>query len=92
MRRRITASTLALVVAVSAGAASGATRQEAARDGVRYLISRQHANGSFPGFSPIGSTADAALAMAMAVMVMVSSFEREVRTWLETALVAGAGH
>lgn len=66
MRRRITASTLALVVAVSAGAASGATRQEAARDGVRYLIGRQHANGSFPGFSPIGSTADAALAMSIA--------------------------
>lgn len=45
---------------------SGVTRQTAARHGVRYLIARQHANGSFSGFSPIGSTADAALAMAVA--------------------------
>lgn len=68
MRRRFIASTLALALASSAwsSVAVGATRQEAARDGVRYLISRQHANGSFPGFSPIGSTADAALAMSIA--------------------------
>ena len=68
MRRRIIFSTLALLVAAStlSSAASGATRQKAARDGVRYLIGRQHNNGSFPGFSPIGSTADAALAMSIA--------------------------
>lgn len=69
MRRRIICSTLTVVVVSSsmlAGIAAGATRQEVARDGVRYLIGRQHANGSFPGFSPIGSTADAALAMAIA--------------------------
>ena len=68
MRRRIIASTLALAVVSTALAnvATGATRKEVARDGVRYLIGRQHANGSFPGFSPIGSTADAALAMSLA--------------------------
>jgi hypothetical protein len=33
---------------------------------VRYLIGRQHADGSFPGFSPLGSTADAALSMSIA--------------------------
>lgn len=79
MRRRFTVSTLALgvisslvlvstvlvsTVLVNTGLA--ATRIEVARDGVRYLIGRQHPNGSFPGFSPLGSTADAALAMSTA--------------------------
>lgn len=68
MRRRFIVSALALVVVSTAlpDIATGATRKEVARDGVRYLIGRQHSNGSFPGFSPIGSTADAALAMSVA--------------------------
>src|SRR5688500_17325963 len=69
MRRRIVVSTLALVAISSSllpSVATGATRKEVARDGVRYLIGRRQANGSFPGFSPIGSTADAVLAMSVA--------------------------
>lgn len=68
-RRRIVVSTLALAVISSvalSASAIGATRQELARDAVRYLIGRQHDNGSFPGFSPVGSTADAVLAMSVA--------------------------
>lgn len=67
MRHRTFVSTLVglLLLSLSASAV-GATRQEVARDAVRYLVSRQHDNGSFPGFSPIGSTADAALSMTIA--------------------------
>lgn len=56
----------ASLLAMSVPASSATSRVRAARHGVRYLIGRQHANGSFSGFSPLGSTADGALAMAMA--------------------------
>jgi hypothetical protein len=58
----------ALVVTVLAGvpADAGPSRKHRARVAVRYLMSEQKNNGSFPAFSPIGSTADAVVSMAAA--------------------------
>jgi hypothetical protein len=42
------------------------TDQDRAAAGAAYLTTRQRANGSIPAFSPIGSTADAVLALVAA--------------------------
>jgi hypothetical protein len=60
---RASAVALALTV-VAAGPAGAATDVERARLAVHWLSHRLNENGSFPGFSPIGSTADAVVSMA----------------------------
>lgn len=57
---------IALVLAVVLPSSAEVPATSSARHGVRYLIERQGPNGSFPGFSPVGSTADAVIAMASA--------------------------
>ncbi len=69
--RRAVATSVAAALLAAAPAASGAAAEgpkdvRRSRLAVRYMLSRQHANGSFPGFSPVGSTADAVLTMAAA--------------------------
>ena len=53
-----------VVLAVPAGAAP--TRTERARMAVHWLSHEQAADGSFPGFSPIGSSADAVVSFVAA--------------------------
>lgn len=54
----------AVVMAGSVPAGAGPTHKRRARLGVSYIQFRQHGDGSVPGFSLIGSTADAILAAA----------------------------
>ncbi|HWC14735.1 MAG TPA: hypothetical protein VG929_09075 [Actinomycetota bacterium] len=67
-QRSVRACALSLVVvlggAAVAPAAPGPTRR--ARLGTRYIVERQTSDGSVPGFSPAGSTADAVIAMVAA--------------------------
>jgi hypothetical protein len=55
---------VALVTATPAPAAPTDARR--ARAAVRYIVSQQNENGSIPGFSPEGSTADAVVSMVAA--------------------------
>ncbi|HEY6566140.1 MAG TPA: hypothetical protein VI341_01365 [Actinomycetota bacterium] len=63
--RRLAASLLciAVVLPLSASSAAAITDQERAAAGIGYLRTVQEADGSIPAFSPIGSTADAVLAV-----------------------------
>lgn len=63
--RRLAASLLciAVVLPLSASSAAAVTDQERAASGIGYLRTVQEADGSIPAFSPIGSTADAVLAV-----------------------------
>ena len=65
-RRRVftCAVTAALLAATPASAAP--TDPDRARMGVRYLVTHQSPEGSFPGFSALASTADAVVAMVAA--------------------------
>jgi hypothetical protein len=54
----------AVVVAGGFPAGAGPTNKKRARLGISYIQFRQHNDGSVPGFSAIGSTADAILAAA----------------------------
>ena len=66
MARWATAAALvALIVGLSPPSALAGTRARA-RAGVGFLASQQQPNGSIPAFSPVGSTADAVLAMVSA--------------------------
>lgn len=49
-----------------AGPVGAATRTERARMAVHWLSHQQNEDGSFPGFSPIGSTADAVVSLVAA--------------------------
>lgn len=51
---------------LGAGPVGAATNTQRARLAVHWLSHEQSPDGSFPGFSPIGSTADAIVAMAAA--------------------------
>lgn len=67
--RRVITSLLTLgVIASSIGVADAARRSDAdrVRSAIAYLAAQQQPNGSIPAFSPIGSTADAALAIVAA--------------------------
>jgi hypothetical protein len=62
---RITASlVVASVVLATAGAADATDDTARASSAMAYIGAHQLANGSFPGFSSIGSTADAVMEMA----------------------------
>ncbi|MEA2476088.1 MAG: hypothetical protein QOC87_287 [Actinomycetota bacterium] len=50
----------------SSTSAIAASPQKRAALGTRYVVTRQHKNGSFPGFSALGATADAVLSLAAA--------------------------
>lgn len=65
LHSRAGALALALSMLV-AGPAGAATNTQRARVAVHWLSHEQSPDGSFPGFSPIGSTADAIVAMAAA--------------------------
>lgn len=59
----------ALIVALGASAAPAAVTKKdrrRARLAAHYLIQNQNADGSLPGFSPVGSTADAVLSFVAA--------------------------
>ena len=62
------AGALALAFCMFAGvpAAAGPTKVKRARMAVHWLSHEQNQDGSFPGFSPIGSTADAVVSMVAA--------------------------
>ena len=67
--RRVITSLLTLgVIASSIGVADAARRSDAGRvrSAIGYLATQQQPNGSIPAFSPIGSTADAVLAIVAA--------------------------
>ncbi|HXF71923.1 MAG TPA: hypothetical protein VNO79_04840, partial [Actinomycetota bacterium] len=65
LRRALVAAVAGAVVV--SGLPSGAvTRRERIALAARYIASRQQADGSIPGFSPVGGTADAVLALAAA--------------------------
>lgn len=61
---RLGAALCALSVLATTPAGAGSI--EKAKDATHYIGSRQHDDGSFPGFSPMGSTADAALTFVAA--------------------------
>jgi hypothetical protein len=63
---RGTAGALALILAFAAPLEAGPTRKRRARTAVRYIVTQQKNNGSIPAFSPVGSTADAVVAMVAA--------------------------
>ena len=62
---RASATALAFSLFV-AGPVGAATRMDRARLAVHWLSHQQNEDGSFPGFSPIGSTADGILSFAAA--------------------------
>ncbi len=64
--KRAFACGLAAAVVVATPVAAAPTDARRARMGVRYLVTHQSADGSFPGFSARGSTADAVVAMVAA--------------------------
>ncbi|MDQ5816527.1 MAG: hypothetical protein M3516_09585 [Actinomycetota bacterium] len=64
--KRAFACGLAAAVVVATPVAAAPTDAHRARMGVRYLVTHQSADGSFPGFSARGSTADAVVAMVAA--------------------------
>ena len=64
-RRAFACGVTAAVLAATPGAAAP-TDTRRARMGVRYLVTNQARNGSFPGFGAIASTADAVVAMVAA--------------------------
>lgn len=66
---RLRASSLFLAAAIVLGAATPSvalTIRERAERGIGYLKAQQRPNGSIPGFSEIGSTADAVMAIVSA--------------------------
>ena len=64
-RRALACGSIAALLAATPGAAAR-TDTERARMGVRYLVTHQSNDGSFPGFSARASTADAVVAMVAA--------------------------
>lgn len=52
-----------LVIGLIGPALAGPTLERRARVASGYIASQQNADGSFPGFSPLGSTADAVLSL-----------------------------
>ena len=64
--KRAFACGLAAAVVVATPVAAAPTDARRARMGVRYLVTHQARNGSFPGFGAIASTADAVVAMIAA--------------------------
>jgi hypothetical protein len=64
-RRAFACGLTAALLAATPGTAAP-TDPDRARMGVRYLVSHQSPDGSFPGFSALASTADAVVAMVAA--------------------------
>ena len=64
-RRALACGLTAALLAATPGSAAP-TDPDRARMGVRYLVSHQSDDGSFPGFSALASTADAVVAMVAA--------------------------
>jgi hypothetical protein len=60
------ASLLVMTVGAAGHPAAKRSNRERARDATRSIVDVQKKNGSFPGFSQIGSTADAVLALVAA--------------------------
>ena len=63
---RAGAIALAFSIVVAGPIGARPTKNERARMAVHWLSHQQRPDGSFPGFSPIGSTADAVVSMAAA--------------------------
>lgn len=87
--RRVISSllTCSLVLGLSGSAGAALTDQDRAERAAGFIASQQKANGSFPAFSSIGSTADAVLALLAAGVG-----RREVRDalgYLETQVERG---
>ena len=64
--RRALVGILAGAIVVSGLPSGAVTRRERIALGARYIASRQNADGSFPGVSAVGGTADAVLALVAA--------------------------
>lgn len=65
-RRLVPLATVLAMLATIAPAQAGPTLVKRARVATRYLASQQQPDGSFAGFTPIGSTADAVLSFVAA--------------------------
>jgi hypothetical protein len=82
---RTAASFVVVSVVVSTGTPADATTGDAARasSAMAYVAAHQLANGSFPGFSAVGSTADAVMDMAAtgfdAIPDAIGFLRRQVR-------------
>ncbi len=66
LRRLIGAVLILAALTAASGVSARPSARERAAVASRYLVSRQHPDGSFPGFSPVGSTADAVIALVAA--------------------------
>jgi hypothetical protein len=86
--RRLVASVICVAVTIMVPAsASAITDQQRAARGIGFLRTVQRANGSIPAFSPIGSTADAVLAIEAADVG--SKVRKEALRYLEARVEAG---
>jgi hypothetical protein len=90
---RITTSfVIASVLAATAGVAHAAPSDTArARSAMAYVGAHQLANGSFPGFSSIGSTADAVLDMASTGYDRITAAVAYLRRQVRRGHVTGVG-
>lgn len=66
LTRRGLACVVACAALIGATPALATSPQKRAALATRYVVTRQHKDGSFPGFSPVGATADAVLSLASA--------------------------
>ncbi len=91
--RRITTSLVVVsIVLASAGTAAAATDDATrAADAMAYVGAHQLENGSFPGFSSIGSTADAVLDMAATGYDRISPAIAYLRRQVRRGNVMGVG-
>ena len=90
---RITTSFVVASVVVATGGTARATIDDAARaDAVMAFVgAQQRTNGSFPGFSSIGSTADAVLDMAVTGYDRVADSIGYLRRQVRRGNVTGVG-
>jgi len=90
---RINASIVVVSVVVATGGAAAAFTDDAARAdaAMAYVGAHQLANGSFPGFSAIGSTADAVMDMAATGYDAVPDAIGYLRRQVRHGNVTGAG-
>ncbi|MDQ3877726.1 MAG: hypothetical protein M3290_05170 [Actinomycetota bacterium] len=63
---RIGACVVGCVLVVAGSTPASSSPHKRAVLGTRYVVTRQHNDGSFPGFSAVGATADAVLSLASA--------------------------
>jgi hypothetical protein len=92
LRRITTSLVVASIVLASTGTAGAATDDAARADAaMAYVGARQLENGSFPGFSSIGSTADAVLDMAATGYDRVTPAIAYLRRQVRRGNVTGVG-